>query len=149
MNNRAPENRRPNRKVQLIGSAERKATPPQSPNRPGVEYRKVNQTQSQSAAPIRQTQKQPSRYSGKPAVERRAVSQAELSRRRALKEQRQRAAKAQRSKRIRRAVERAAAVLVFSAIGTAICLTVLFLYIRHDFSKSQSAKFYPVSIQCS
>lgn len=72
----------------------------------------------------------------------------DLARNKALEVQRLRALRKKRAQLFKNIVSQITAVCAFALIGTAICLAVLFLYLKHDFSKTVYPSSLPVEIVC-
>lgn len=75
-----------------------------------------------------------------------AERRAELARQNALEVQRRRMLKKKRAQLLKNIVSQAAAVCAFSLIGMALCLAAIFLYLKHDFSKTVYPSSLPVEI---
>lgn len=73
---------------------------------------------------------------------------AEIARNKALKVQRIRALRKKRAQLFKNIISQITAVCAFSLIGTVICLAALFLYLKHDFSKTVYPASLPVEIVC-
>lgn len=77
-----------------------------------------------------------------------AERRAELARKKALEVQRRRTLGKKRAQLFKNLVSQAAAVCAFSLIGMVLCLAAIFLYLKHDFSKTVYPSSLPVEIIC-
>lgn len=119
-----------------------------SPNRPGVEYRKVEQKpssvkkQPRTSGTSEHIQKSSQNFANRQAV----VSNQEAARRLAVLAQRKHEQKLKRKKALKNALGRAVAVVFFSLIGAALCTVSVIGFLWRDFNKATSEKTLPVEV---